>query len=174
MNRRVLAVGMTLVLPLLGILMAGLGRDPHVVRSPLVGRAAPAFSLPRVDGGPPLSLEELRGRPVVLNFWATWCVPCYEEHGLLTRAARDLDGRVRFVGIVYQDDQATVRQYLARHGSSYPSLLDPSGRTGIAYGVFGVPETFVLDATGTVVAKQMGPLDDSQLRAHLAKVGVQP
>ena len=174
MNRRVLATGLTLVLPLLGILMAGLGRDPHVVRSPLVGRPGPAFSLPPVDGGAPVSLADMRGRPVVLNFWATWCVPCYEEHAVLTQAARALDGRVRFVGIVLEDDEASVSRYLARHGSSYPSLLDASGRTGIAYGVFGVPETFVLDSTGKVVAKHMGPLDVEQLRAHLTKAGVQP
>ncbi|HVR70887.1 MAG TPA: redoxin domain-containing protein [Vicinamibacteria bacterium] len=172
MNRRVLAVGLLLTLPLLGVLVAGLGRD-LTVRSPLVGRPAPAFSLRPVGGGTPIGTAELRGQPAVVNFWATWCVPCYQEHGVLTRAARALDGRVRFLGVVYEDAEENVQRFLQEHGGGYPSLLDEESRTAIAYGVFGVPETYFLDANGTVVGKHIGPLDDRRLQAELVKAGLQ-
>jgi len=172
-NRRVLAVGLVLTLPLVGVLMAGLGRD-MTVRSPLVGRPAPAFSLRPVGGGNPIGTAELRGQPAVVNFWATWCVPCYQEHGVLTRAARTLEGRVRFVGVVYEDSEENVQRFSREQGASYPSLLDTEGRTAIAYGIFGVPETYFLDATGTIVSKYVGPLDDQRLAAELAKAGLRP
>ncbi len=171
MNRRILAVGLLLTLPLVGVLVAGLGRD-LTVRSPLVGRPAPAFSLRPVGGGTPLGTAELRGQPAVVNFWATWCVPCYQEHGVLTRAARTLDGRVRFVGVVYEDSEENVQRFAREQGASYPSLVDEDGKTAIAYGIFGVPETFFLDAGGTVVSKFVGPLDDARLAAELRKAGL--
>jgi cytochrome c biogenesis protein CcmG/thiol:disulfide interchange protein DsbE len=170
-NRRILAVGLLLTLPLVGVLVAGLGRD-LTVRSPLVGRPAPAFSLRPVGGGTPLGTAELRGQPAVVNFWATWCVPCYQEHGVLTRAARTLDGRVRFVGVVYEDSEENVQRFAREQGASYPSLVDEDGKTAIAYGIFGVPETFFLDAGGTVVSKFVGPLDDARLAAELRKAGL--
>jgi cytochrome c biogenesis protein CcmG/thiol:disulfide interchange protein DsbE len=169
-NRRVLAVGLLLTLPLVGVLMAGLGRD-LTVRSPLVGRAAPAFALRPVGGGATVGTAELRGRPAVVNFWATWCVPCYQEHGVLTRAARALDGQVHFVGVVYQDSEENVQRFAKEHGDAYPSLVDEGGRTAIAYGIFGVPETYFLDAAGTIVSKYVGPLDEAQLAAELRKAG---
>jgi cytochrome c biogenesis protein CcmG/thiol:disulfide interchange protein DsbE len=173
-NRKVFAVGLILTLPLVGVLMAGLGRD-LTVRSPLVGRAAPAFSLPRVGGGgPPVGTSDLRGQPAVVNFWATWCVPCYQEHGVLTAAARELEGRVRFVGVIYEDSEDNVREFSRKHGEAYPSLLDEAGRTAIAYGIFGVPETYFLDASGTIVAKHVGPLDEASLAAQLRKAGLKP
>lgn len=170
MNRRVLAVGLVLTLPLVGVLMAGLGRD-MTVRSPLVGRPAPAFSLRPVGGGNPIGTAELRGQPAVVNFWATWCVPCYQEHGVLTRAARTLEGRVRFVGVVYEDSEENVQRFSREQGTSYPSLVDTEGRTAIAYGIFGVPESYFLDANGTIVSKYIGPLDEQTLAAGLAKAG---
>lgn len=171
MNRRVLAVGLVLTLPLVGVLMAGLGRE-MTVRSPLVGRPAPAFSLRPVGGGNPIGTAELRGQPAVVNFWATWCVPCYQEHGVLTRAARTLEGRVRFVGVVYEDSEENVQRFSREQGTSYPSLVDTEGRTAIAYGIFGVPETYFLDANGTIVSKYIGPLDEQRLAAELAKAGL--
>jgi cytochrome c biogenesis protein CcmG/thiol:disulfide interchange protein DsbE len=170
-NRRILLVGLLLTLPLVGVLMAGLGRD-MTVRSPLVGRAAPAFSLPPVGGGVALGTAELRGQPAVVNFWATWCVPCYQEHGTLTRAARALEGKARFVGVIYQDSEENVQEFVRKQGSAYPSLMDENGRTAIAYGIFGVPETYFLDAGGTVVSKYVGPLDDAQLALELRKAGL--
>jgi cytochrome c biogenesis protein CcmG, thiol:disulfide interchange protein DsbE len=170
-NRRVLLVGLLLVLPLLGVLVSGLGRD-LTVRSPLVGRAAPAFSLRPVGGGPAVATADLRGKPAVVNFWATWCVPCYQEHGVLTSAAKALEGQVRFVGIIYEDSEDNVQQFTREQGAAYPSLIDDGGRAAIAYGIFGVPETYFLDAAGTIVSKYVGPLDEAQLAAELRKAGL--
>jgi cytochrome c biogenesis protein CcmG, thiol:disulfide interchange protein DsbE len=170
-NRRVLAVGAVLTLPLLGVLVAALGRD-MTVRSPLLGKAAPPFSLRPAGGGDPIGTAELRGQPAVVNFWATWCVPCYQEHGVLTRAAAELTGRVRFVGVVYEDTEENVQRFAREQGQSYPSLLDPEGRTAIAYGIFGVPETYFLDASGTIVSKYVGPLSEARLAFELEKAGV--
>jgi cytochrome c biogenesis protein CcmG/thiol:disulfide interchange protein DsbE len=127
-----------------------------------------------VGGGTPIGLAELRGQPAVVNFWATWCVPCYQEHGVLTRAARALEGRVRFVGVVYEDSEENVQRFAREQGAGYPSLLDEDGRTAIAYGIFGVPETFFLDANGNVVSKYVGPLDGERLAGELGKAGVRP
>jgi cytochrome c biogenesis protein CcmG/thiol:disulfide interchange protein DsbE len=168
-NRRVLLGGLVVALPLLVILVANLGRDPHLVASPLVGRPAPGFTLTPVDGGAPVSLAALAGRPVVLNFWATWCVPCFEEHGVLTAGARELGSEVQFLGVVYEDEPSRVQAFLAERGGGYPSLVDPDSRTAIAYGVFGVPETFFIDASGSIVAKHVGPLTDAALAENVRK-----
>ena len=138
--------------------MANLGRDPHSVRSPLVGQPAPPFKLVPVGGGAPVTLESLRGKPVVMNFWATWCVPCFQEHPALVASARFLPD-VQFLGIVYEDEEARTGEFLRQEGSAYPSLMDKDGRTAIAYGVFGVPETFFIDRNGRIVEKHVGPLD---------------
>jgi len=172
LNRKVLVGGLVLVVPLLAVLVMNLGRDPHLIDSPLVGRTAPPFTLVPVSGGDPVSLARLRGRPVVLNFWATWCVPCLQEHPVLLSFARSLGDDVAFVGVVYQDDENSVRTWLGRRGSAYPSLVDPQSRTAIAYGVLGVPETFFIDPQGTIVAKHMGPLDGETLMARLRQAGM--
>jgi cytochrome c biogenesis protein CcmG/thiol:disulfide interchange protein DsbE len=159
MNRKVLLLGLAVVVPLLGVLVVMRNRDPNTVRSPLVGRPAPAFQLTPVNGGPAVSLAALRGRPVVVNFWATWCVPCYQEHGVLLSAARALGPKVQFLGIVYEDEPDRVQAYLKEQGSAYPTLMDADGRAAIAYGVYGVPETYFIDAQGAIVFKKVGPLD---------------
>jgi len=171
-NRKVLIGGVVVALPLLAVLVANLGRDPHAVRSPLIGRPAPAFALVPVGGGIPVALEALRGKAVVINFWATWCVPCFQEHAALTEAARSL-GDVQFIGIVYEDDEARTGEFLRARPSAYQSLIDPQGRTAIAYGVFGVPETFFIDRNGRIVEKFVGPLDSNSILAlvHRAKDG---
>jgi cytochrome c biogenesis protein CcmG, thiol:disulfide interchange protein DsbE len=164
-----MAVGLALTVGLLGLLFLNLGRDPHAIRTPMVGRPAPSFTLPPVGGGAPVSLESLRGRTVVVNFWATWCVPCADEHPVLVQAARQLGSDVQFLGIVYEDEESNVATYLRRHGTAYPALVDQSSRTAIAYGVFGVPETYFVDAKGTIVAKHVGPLTPADLEAQLRK-----
>jgi cytochrome c biogenesis protein CcmG/thiol:disulfide interchange protein DsbE len=173
-NPRVLLVGLGVVAPLVAVLVMNLGRDPHVIGSPLVGRAAPDFALQPMGGGAPVTLASLRGQPVVLNFWATWCVPCFEEHPVLVGAARRLGEKVRFVGVIYEDSEEGVTSFLARQGSSYPSLVDPGSRTAIAFGVFGVPETYFIDSEGRIAAKHVGPLDDETLALKLAQAGVTP
>ena len=167
-NTKVLVAGAAVVLPLLAVLVLNLGRDPHSIRSPLIGRPAPPFSLAPVGGGSPISLESLRGRPVVVTFWATWCVPCFEEHAALAAAARTFK-EVQFLGIVYEDDEARTKAFLAQRGSSYPSLMDAEGRTAIAYGVFGVPETFFIDGQGRIVDKYVGPLSRGAIAELLGK-----
>jgi cytochrome c biogenesis protein CcmG/thiol:disulfide interchange protein DsbE len=168
-NRAVLVAGLLVVSPLLALLILNLGRDPHLVASPLVGRAAPPFSLPSVDGGAPVSLDGLAGRPAVINFWATWCIPCLDEHAVLIEAARSSQGDAHYLGIVYEDDADRVRAFLRQRGAAYPSLLDADGKTAIAYGIFGVPETFFVDARGRIASKHVGPLTRESLAANLAK-----
>jgi cytochrome c biogenesis protein CcmG, thiol:disulfide interchange protein DsbE len=169
LNRKVLLAGVIVVVPLLGVLFANLGRDPKTISSPLVGRAAPPFTLRPVGGGAPISLESLRGRPVVVNFWATWCGPCFEEHPVLSAAARSLGSDVHFIGIVYQDEETWVQSFLREHGGGYPSLMDADGKTAIAYGIFGVPETYFIDPEGRVTAKFVGPLSPELLAENLRK-----
>jgi cytochrome c biogenesis protein CcmG/thiol:disulfide interchange protein DsbE len=167
-NVRILVAGLAVAVPLLAILVLNLGRDPHAVRSPLVGRSAPGFSLVPLGGGQPVQLETLRGHPVVLNFWATWCVPCFQEHAALAEAARSFRD-VRFLGVVYEDDEARAMSFVQEQPSGYPCFADPGGRTAIAYGVFGVPETFFIDGSGRIVEKFVGPLDPGTIAALVAK-----
>lgn len=174
LNPRVLLVAVAVVAPLVVVLVMNLGRNPRVIGSPLVGRPAPEFTLRPLDGSAPVTLASLRGRPAVINFWATWCVPCFQEHPLLVSAARSLGDRARFVGVIYEDSEEQVRAFLARQGSAYPSLLDPGSRTAIAFGVFGVPETYFLDAEGRIAAKHIGPLDAASLEAKLRQAGLSP
>jgi len=140
----------------------------HTVRSPLVGRPAPPFRLVPVGGGTPISLESLHGKPAVINFWATWCVPCFQEHGALVASARFLPD-VQFLGIVYEDEEGKTDEFLRERGTSYPSLMDKDGRTAIAYGVFGVPETFFIDPEGRIVEKFVGPLDRGTILSLVAQ-----
>ena len=167
MNRKVLLAGLAVVVPLIALLVLNLGRNPNAVDSPLINTTAPPFTLVPVGGGDPVRLADLKGKPVVLNFWATWCVPCYQEHPLLVSAARSLAEEVHFLGVVYQDEEERVRDWLRQQGSAYPSLLDPDGKTAIAYGVYGVPETYFIDPGGTIVAKHVGALDGGTLMARL-------
>ncbi len=169
MNRKVLLGGLLVTLPLVVLLLISLGRDPHKVDSPLVGRRAPLFSLPVTSGAETITLESLRGRTVVLNFWATWCVPCFEEHPVLTAAPRRYGSEVVFLGVIYQDEAGAVERFLREQGSSYPSLLDESGQVAIAYGVYGVPETFFISPDGTIVDKQVGPLKAGQLQSYIER-----
>jgi cytochrome c biogenesis protein CcmG, thiol:disulfide interchange protein DsbE len=164
--------GLIVTLPLLGVLFLNLGRDPRALDSPLVGRPAPAFSLTPLGGGPPVALASLRGAPVVVNFWASWCEPCVTEHAALLEGARRWGGRVHFVGVVYEDTEADALAFLEARGRAYVSLLDPGGRTAIAYGIGGVPETYFVDAAGQVVAKHVGPVTPRVLESRLQQAGL--
>ncbi|MGH9458495.1 MAG: TlpA family protein disulfide reductase [Thermoanaerobaculia bacterium] len=170
MNRKVLFIGAALVVPIVAILFLNLGRDPHRVESPLVGRQMIEFKLREVGTGTPLDVAAIKGTPLVINFWATWCVPCYAEHGVLTRSARRLGSDVQFLGVVYDDEESRILDFLAKNGRAYPTVVDEEGKVAIAYGVYGVPETFFVDATGTIVAKHEGPLDDATLAAYVARL----
>jgi cytochrome c biogenesis protein CcmG/thiol:disulfide interchange protein DsbE len=123
---------------------------------------APDFSLPDLDGGESLSLASLRGRPVVVNFWASWCPPCQDEAPLLQQiAAEEGAGGVEFVGVTYNDTSDDARAFARRYGLSYRLVRDGDDRVSRAWGVTGPPETFVLDADGRAVAHFYGAIDAS-------------
>lgn len=146
------------VVPVVALLAFGLTRDATVLPSALVGKEAPEFHLETVAGDT-VSLEDLRGKVVVLNFWASWCIPCRTEHAVLLRASTVWPAEdVAVVGVVYQDSRANARRFMERLGGEWPSGLDPASRTAIDYGVYGVPETFFLSADGRVARKQVGPV----------------
>ena len=147
-----------------------LGRDPKVVRSPLVGRPAPAFRLPALGGGE-VDSASYRGEVLVVNFWASWCVPCVEEAPELQAFAARWSGRgVHLVGVAYNDDAADAAEFRDRFGLTYPQALDTGGRAAIDFGVFGVPETYVIDGRGTVMSKVLGAVDAATLERVLSSV----
>jgi cytochrome c biogenesis protein CcmG/thiol:disulfide interchange protein DsbE len=124
--------------------------------------AAPAFTLERLDGEGDLSLESLRGKPVVLNFWASWCGPCKDEAPLLQEASERWGDKVAFVGIDVKDFRGDARAFLERFGVTYPNVYDGKGSTIGRYGVTGYPETYFIDAEGRVRYRIAGPVEDAQ------------
>jgi cytochrome c biogenesis protein CcmG/thiol:disulfide interchange protein DsbE len=152
---------------LAAILAIGLNRDPHEVPSPLIGKPAPAFSLSRVDdAGRTVTLADLRGRVWMLNVWASWCAPCRQEHPAIVALART--GLVPIYGLNYKDTRDDALGWLAQGGDPYQaSLFDGDGRVGIDYGVYGVPETFIVDKTGTIRMKHVGPLTPEVIKTEI-------
>jgi cytochrome c biogenesis protein CcmG/thiol:disulfide interchange protein DsbE len=176
---------MMLAIPVIALLGFGLTRDPREIPSPLPGRPAPPFTLEVLrpgDNGSALSLgdtvrlEDHRGQVVVLNFWASWCLACRDEHGALSRVATRYAGRgVRFYGVLYQDTPASARAWVMEMGGqSYPSLLDPRSRTAISFGLYGVPETFFIARDGRVAYKHVGPVTETLLSTRLDELLAEP
>jgi cytochrome c biogenesis protein CcmG, thiol:disulfide interchange protein DsbE len=169
MNRTVLLVGVAIAAALIAVLFLGLGKDPQHINSPLIGRPAPSFALKEVGSSRTIDLDRLRGKPIVINFWATWCVPCYQEHPVLVDNARMIGSDVQFVGVVFNDTEERINAFLRERGSSYPTVLDEQGKTAIAYGVGGVPETYFINRSGVIVDKYVGPMTSDILRSNVAK-----
>ena len=157
-------------LPVLAVLAFGLTRDATIVPSTLPGRVAPDF-VRETLAGDSLRLADLRGNVVVLNFWASWCIPCLQEHPLLVAAdERWREQGLRIVGVVYQDSPANARDWLRERGGSWTNVLDPGSRLSIEYGLFGVPETFFIDRRGMVAYKQIGPVSADVLAGWITRL----
>ena len=141
-----------------GFLAFGLRLNPSEVPSPLIGKPAPDFSLPRLDdANRTISRDDLLGKVWMLNVWASWCGPCREEHPLVQDIAQR--GLVPVFGLNYKDSRPAATGWLQRLGNPYQAtLFDASGRVGIDFGVYGVPETFIIDRQGIVRLKHVGPL----------------
>ncbi|MGE0312658.1 MAG: DsbE family thiol:disulfide interchange protein [Lautropia sp.] len=148
-------------------LLLGLYRDPHVLPSPLIDKPAPAWSLPRLlEPDRSIGSADLAGKPYLLNFWASWCAPCLQEHPVLVDLARRK--LITLVGIDYKDDPVQARAWLERHSNPFDLVAaDRPGRLAIDFGVYGVPETFLVDGAGRIRFKHVGPLTDVVLRDRL-------
>lgn len=155
---------LAIFLVLVGFFAVGLKLDPREVPSPLIDKPAPAFRLPQLnDAGKTFSPEDMRGQVWLLNVWASWCGACREEHPLLMEMAQR--GDVMLVGLDYKDTDADGSAVLAQAGNPYKIVAtDADGRVGIDYGVYGVPETYVIDKVGIIRYKQIGPLTEEALR----------
>lgn len=135
-----------------------------------IGSLAPDFTLASLDGEP-VRLADLRGRPVIVNFWASWCGPCIEEFPLLRDAAarHEADG-LAVVGIVYRDRSAAARDFMARHNGTWPAAMDPGERVAAAYGVVGPPETYFIARDGTIMGRNIGQITQATLEDRLAAI----
>jgi cytochrome c biogenesis protein CcmG/thiol:disulfide interchange protein DsbE len=151
-------VPLVLFLGLVVFLAIGLGHDPHEVPSPLINKPAPAFQLAQLENpAKTFSAQEMRGKVWLLNVWASWCVSCREEHPLLLEYARS--GAVPIYGLNYKDKSDDALSWLAELGDPYVlSVSDSDGRVGIDYGVYGAPETYLIDRNGIIRLKHIGPV----------------
>jgi cytochrome c biogenesis protein CcmG/thiol:disulfide interchange protein DsbE len=171
MKRVLYLVPLVLFLALAGYFTASLlsGRDPHELPSALIDKPAPSFDLPPLQGGPDpanLASSGLQGKVLVVNFFASWCVPCRIEHPMLMRLATD--DKIAIYGIAYKDRPEAAQKLLAETGNPYVRIgLDLSGRTGMDFGVYGVPETYVIDKTGHIRKRFVGPLSPELVQREL-------
>lgn len=158
---------LTIVLFFVVLLAYGFTRDARYIQSPLIGRQATDFTLKLFDGGT-LSLKDLRGKAVLLNFWASWCVECRVEAPALEagwQANKNKD--VVFVGVNIQDKEADARAFIQEFGATYPNGWDVRGRVNVDYGVWGIPETFFLDRQGRITYKHVGAIDRGTIVAKV-------
>jgi cytochrome c biogenesis protein CcmG, thiol:disulfide interchange protein DsbE len=169
-RRLVVLVPLALFLAVAAVFLVGLGvRDHSVLPSVLIGRPAPQINLPAVTGlvrdgqpVPGLSTADFAGHVTLLNVWASWCVPCHDEAPLLVRLAEDK--RIRVVGINYKDQPDNARRFLGRYGNPYAaSGADTNGRAAIEWGVYGVPENFIIGRDGKIAYKLVGPITAENL-----------
>ena len=151
-------IPLVLFIGLVVFLAIGLNRDPHEVPSPLINKAAPAFEVPQLaEASKTFSPKSMKGQVWILNVWASWCVACREEHPVLVELAKSQVAPV--IGLDYKDKREDALAMLARQGNPYLlSVFDGNGRVGIDYGVYGVPETYIIDKAGVIRFKHIGPL----------------
>jgi cytochrome c biogenesis protein CcmG/thiol:disulfide interchange protein DsbE len=162
MKKALIPLGLFIVLVV--FLAIGLTRDPREVPSPLINKAAPAFTAPRLQAPDQhFSAKDMLGQVWILNTWASWCVACRQEHPILMEFAKTKT--LPIVGLDYKDQESEGLKWLARFGNPYDlSVTDKDGRIGIDYGVYGVPESFLIDKAGVIRYKQIGPVTEEALR----------
>lgn len=153
---------LVLFLALAAFLLVGLNRDPRQVPSPLIDKPAPEFTLPRLDDpSKAVSKKDMLGKVWLMNVWASWCTSCRQEHPTLVRVGKGGEKVAPIIGLNYKDKDADAKRFLGQGGDPYDfSIKDPTGETGIEFGVYGVPETFVIDKKGVIRYKQIGPLNE--------------
>ena len=157
------------VVPVLVLLAYGFRTDPRDIPSPLVGKPASSFKLTAFDGKP-VALEALRGQVVIVNFWASWCTECHEEQDALDQIwQRYRDSGVVLLGVNFEDTSDGARDYMHQSGLTYPVVEDKDSKTALAYGIRGIPETFLIDRTGRIVDRIIGRVDADRLAS-----GVEP
>jgi cytochrome c biogenesis protein CcmG, thiol:disulfide interchange protein DsbE len=168
--RRFLVLAAVLPLLLLGVLGLALFVRGPAASPTTIGSVAPDFSLIDLDGNP-VHLADLRGQPVIVNFWASWCGPCVDEFPLLQATAEEHagDGLV-VLGIVYQDRSEAARAFMQQNGGTWQALMDPDDRVARAYNIFGPPETYFVGRDGTIVARHIGQLTAASLDAKVASI----
>jgi len=173
-RRLLVLIPLALFLGLAGLFLVRLfAGDPSILPSPLVGHAAPQTALPPVAGldrdgvqVPGIDPAQFKGAVTVVNVWASWCVPCRDEAPLLMQLSQDK--RFRLVGINYKDEAENARRFAARFGNPFIAAgADESGRAGIEWGVYGVPETFIIGRDGKIVYKLVGPITEDNLDSVL-------
>ena len=160
-------VPLAIFVVLVAFLYRGLSLDPKRIPSPLVGKPMPEFVLPRLqDPAATISDTDLKGKVSILNIWATWCASCRAEHEVLLLLAKS--NKVNIYGLNYKDDRVKAQQWLAQLGNPYvANAFDADGRAGIDWGVYGAPETFVMDRQGIIRHKHIGPLTVDALNKEI-------
>lgn len=185
MNWKRAAIATLAAAPVLALFAFGFTRNPSEIPSPLPGRPAPPFALPVfAPGEPPIAREvgdtlrlgDLAGKVVVVNFWASWCLACRDEHLALSETAREYAGKpAQFIGVLYHDRPANGLRWIdGMGGQSYPSVTDERSRTAIDYGLYGVPETFIVDPAGRIAYKHIGPITANVLRFWIDSLAPRP
>jgi cytochrome c biogenesis protein CcmG, thiol:disulfide interchange protein DsbE len=162
---RALRIGVVIAMAaLVVVLILAFRRDPHDIRTGTVGKPAAAFSVQRLEGDGSLKLEDARGKVTVVNFFASWCIPCKEENPALVRVyERYRASNVVFIGVLYQDSRDSGLKYVRDNGVTWPTGIDEDGRVAFAYGVFGIPETYFIGADGVIAGRHIGPIDETTL-----------
>ena len=155
----VLAIGALVV-----VLVLSFRRDPLDLRTGTVGKPAAAFTLEQLDGSGPITVTPTGGKVIVLNFFASWCIPCKQENPALIRVyERYRASDVIFIGILYQDALDSGLRYVRDNGVTWPTVNDDRGRVAFSYGVFGIPETFFIGTDGVIAGRHIGPIDETTL-----------
>lgn len=163
-------VGAAVIGGLVYVLGAGFGKDPHAVPFMLTGKAAPDFTLARVDDKSTVTLADVTKKPLILNFWSTWCVPCRSEHPVLEWGFKKFGDKIDFVGVIYQDTHENVDELLKRQPALYTQLFDEPGRAAVDYGLAGVPETYFISTDKVIRYKHVGPIGAEKLALEISKL----